>query len=165
MKLATLLKLLALSAAGLFLTLPAWAHTELARASPAPGAIAPPTLTEIRLTFSEPLSPESAIELLTDNFQTVPGLRLQIEGDTISAKLAEPLVVGRYTVQWKAAGNDGHVVEGSYPFSVSADAPGSPLLWPALGLGLLLATGLGAVGYRIFRRRRKEASATRFVSE
>lgn len=156
MKFITLLKLfvlLALSAMGLLWALPALAHTELVSASPAPGAIVPPTLAEIRLTFNGPLSPGSTFELLTENFQTVPGLTPQITGSTVSAQLAARLAVGQYTVQWKAFGDDGHTVEGSYPFSVSADAQAATPPWPIMGLAGLVIVGLGLMGYWLYRRR------------
>ena len=160
MKFAFSLKLsalFALSAMCLLSVLPAWAHTELISASPAPGAVASPTLAEIRLTFNEPLSPGSAFELLAENFQSVPGLVPQIEGDTVSAKLAAPLTVGRYTVQWKAVGDDGHAVEGSYPFSVSAEAQSAAAPWTFGAVALFAIVGLSVIGYEFYRRKRRRA--------
>lgn len=71
------------------------------------------------------------------------------------AKLTPPLAVGRYTVQWKALGADGHAVEGSYPFRVSAAVAGASVPWPTLGAGVLIVIGLGAVGQHVLRQRRK----------
>ncbi len=155
MRIAILLKLSVVLAASLVLAFPVFAHTELVSASPAPGALALPTLAEIRLTFNEPLSPGSMFELLTDNFQSVPGLTLQINGNTLSAQLSVPLAIGNYTVQWKAVGKDGHAVEGSYPFRVSVEAQSIATLWPVIAIILLVVVGLSALGYGVYRRRRE----------
>jgi methionine-rich copper-binding protein CopC len=145
------------SVVSLLLTLPALAHTELVSAAPAPGAVAPPTLAEIRLTFNEPLSPGSTLELLAENFQKVPGLAPQIDGSTLSAKLTAPLAAGQYTVQWKAIGEDGHAVEGSYPFSVSAEAQNVTTAWTVSAIVLLVIVGLSAIGYGSYRRKGRRA--------
>jgi hypothetical protein len=145
------------SVVSLLLTLPALAHAELVSAAPAPGAVAPPTLAEIRLTFNEPLSPGSTFELLAENFQSVPGLAPQVDGETMSAKLTAPLAAGKYTVQWKAVGDDGHAVEGSYPFSVSAETQSMATLWTVGAIALLVVAGLSATGYGFYRRKRRRA--------
>lgn len=156
MKFTPLLRLCALFAflaMSFGLAFPVWAHAELVSASPAPGASVPPTLAEIRLTFNEPLSPGSTFELLTDNFQTVPGLAPDVEGSVVWDKLGAPLAVGRYTVQWKAVGDDGHTVEGSYPFSVSAETHSTLTPWPVIGLVVLVLVGVGTIGLGLYRRR------------
>lgn len=150
-----LLVLVLLAVLSLRLAAPALAHTELVSASPPAGAVASPGLSEIRLTFNEDLFPGSTFELLTDGFQSVPGLVPQVEGSTVWATLTSPLAAGPYTVQWTAIGADGHAVEGSYPFSVSAEVQGDSTPWLLIGLIGLAGVGVGAVGYGLYRRRRK----------
>lgn len=103
------------------------AHAELLDSLPAAGAevTAPPT--EVRLTFTANLSPESRIEVLDAGFRPVtagPAVVDAATPSTMRAPLA-PLAPGDYTVQYRAVDPmDGHGVDGSFAFRVLGAATG-----------------------------------------
>lgn len=138
--LATLFGLLAT------LTAVAHAHADLVSAAPAPGSTVRNPVGNIRLTFSEALTSESAIILFKDDFQPVRGINARVD-EAVPARLitAVPeLTAGLYTVQWTAVSVDGHTISGSYAFRVSAAAflPVPPRqLWLS-GLSLLFIGAL-----------------------
>lgn len=133
---------------------PVYAHAALVSAEPAPGATVA-AVTEIRLTFSEPLAPGSTFTLFTDGFRAVPGIAPQVAGNEIWAALTEPLPPGTYTVQWKAisstAEHTGHTVEGSYQFSVAESGAPANIGWVLLG-GVIAAA---VFGFGMIRRARQ----------
>ncbi len=111
--------LLALAALGLA-ALPALAHADLVSSEPAAGATVPAGLNELRLTFSEPVGPGSGVVLFAEEFQPVAGVTSTTDGEVLNAVWALALGEGTYTVQWTAVSLDGHPVQGSYQFGVSA---------------------------------------------
>ena len=154
----------------------AWAHARLVRSEPARDARLtwPPDV--IRLEFSEAVSAAtSRIELVAPDSQR---LRLGIRGDSagnrkiLQADVPPLPSPGRYRVEWRLIGPDGHAMSGDYSFSVdsivarrnttpvdtvrrremvpsaSFAAPGSPLqqstrfLWIAALLVVLGSTSL-----------------------
>ncbi|HRQ37184.1 MAG TPA: copper resistance protein CopC [Chloroflexota bacterium] len=107
------------------------AHAELLTAVPAPGSAITNPISEIRLTFSEPITADSAILLFTENFQPVADIMATVdEADphTLITTLP-PLTYGDYTVQWTAVSTDGHPTSGSYTFRLSRVALPTTLLW------------------------------------
>ena len=108
-------------------------------------------VTEVRVTFSERLAPESTLALSAGFFQTVPDVTTVVEDDVLRATLAMPLAEGTYTVQWKAVTEDGGVTEGSYQFRVGQAAPMPLWVW---GLAAVVGIAiLGAVLWRYVRPR------------
>ncbi len=103
----------------------AWAHARLTRAEPAAGAHTPAAPTRLRLWFSE--EPEVLFSRLSLSDSTGHTVKLgAIErGETrleIRAKIDEPVRAGRYTVNWRTAGSDGHPTSGAFVFIVDAPA-------------------------------------------
>ena len=134
---------------------PALAHAELVAAEPAPGETVPAGLAKLRLTFNEPISPASQVVVYADQFQTVAGVTSTVEGDVLQASLATPLDEGTYTVQWTALGSDGHPVQGTYQFGVSARIGAG--LGPRIIFVLSLLCGtlaLSVIALATWRRRR-----------
>lgn len=115
----------------LFVTLvtpvPAFAHAHLKKTSPAAGARLTAAPTQLVLTFSEaPALPVSALRLLgPDSVQVALGTLTHDAGAlTMTAPITGALKAGRYTVQWQAAGDDGHVQHGSFQFVIADGATG-----------------------------------------
>jgi copper transport protein len=139
------------------------AHADLTHAEPAPGAQLVESPAEIRLTFSEPLAPDSRIVLLAEGFQPIGGIATETDPaqpEVLFAPLPA-LEPGAYTVQWTAASADGHAISGSYSFSFgsTSEAEDGSLSriaanWPwlltliALLIGLLLALSARRRGNR-----------------
>lgn len=143
--------------------LPASAHAELERTSPAPDSVLKASPRLISLTFDEGVFPaRDAIHLYDDRLTAVhigstfhPGG----VGKVAAATVPPSLRVGTYTVVWRVTSDDGHVVAGQFAFSVGHvtevrgaapgtrhDAATSVLAAIARGLGYAgLVTGPGAL--------------------
>jgi hypothetical protein len=98
----------------------AFAHAAPTSRDPAPDAevSAPATVT---IRFSEPLERAfSKIALVGADGKPAATAASQVDAQdkkTMQLEL-QPLVPGRYTVQWTAVAEDGHRTKGSYAFSV-----------------------------------------------
>lgn len=116
---ATLIALLLLAGAA-----PARAHVRLAGADPAPDSIVADVPSSLRLRFSGRIEPGyTSVRLFApDGLQVVTGAVEFVPGSDREFTVALPPVTapGVYTVQWQTAGADGHVLEGSYAFTVVA---------------------------------------------
>lgn len=101
------------------------AHTRVERTSPAAGDTARTPVREVRVRFSAPVEP--GLTRLT----LVRGGEALAEGGAADPEsgrreyvlpLGAPLHAGDYTVRWRTVGADGHVLEGSFGFTVAAEA-------------------------------------------
>lgn len=128
---------------------PILAHAELVTAEPAPGARLYQSPSQVRLTFGEPVTPDSTIVLFGNNFQMINGIQM-LHDATMPEQLAATvpaLSPGQYTVQWQAVSVDGDVVSGSYAFNVTGsflDAVNRDKWMPSsiiIIFGLLLIVG------------------------
>ncbi len=147
---AARIRLAALTLAILALTAsPVLAHASLVHSVPAAGETVSPGLTQIALTFDEPVSGNSTVTLYADGFTPVPGVAVAADGDTLQATLAAPLTPGTYTVQWTALSADGHTSTGSYQFALAGTSPRLP--W---GGALAAAVGPGFLAALLVWRRR-----------
>ena len=139
--------------AGLALVLasPALAHSELVSAEPAPGASVAGPVSVLTLKFSGTLAAGSDVELFAGAFQSIPGVTTAASENVLRARLADPIGVGTYTVQWLAIGADGHPTAGSYQFAVT-DRPARPLWLWALLLAIPLVVAAATLAWRRKRR-------------
>ncbi len=118
---------LAVTAAGMILTGPAFAHAKLQRSIPAADArlqAAPKSLT---LSFNE--SVRLAVLTLTSGGKDIPVTVDRSAPAAAQVSVALPaLAVGQYVVQWSALSvDDGHVSKGTFTFAVvDAAAAASP---------------------------------------
>ena len=110
------------------------AHPRLVKAVPAADSRAAVAPKEIALTFNEALTLALSRITLTDGKQQVIALDTLRAGPgdpkTLMAKVTDPLVPGRYTVKWQAAGADGHPMRGELTFVIDPVAP-TPSATPA----------------------------------
>jgi copper transport protein len=115
--------LLAASAA---LPRPAAAHLKLTSAKPARGDTLHTALSQLELHFTEKLELQyTTIVIVTATGDTIRGTvqSLGADGKSVALVLAQPLTDGAYKVVWRAAGDDGHVVNGNYNFTVAGVPP------------------------------------------
>lgn len=134
-----------------------FAHAQLLETSPAEGARAEGAVTALLLRFSEPVE-LLALRLLDSSGQDhAAGLQPAVNGGEVTLALPAPLAERGYLVSWRVVSLDGHVIAGSFGFSVgdaAAGAPGAAVeaeswRWPAFALrafsrlALLLAAGSG----------------------
>jgi hypothetical protein len=97
-------------------------HNKLDKSAPAAAEqlAAPPK--QIRLWFHE--RPEPALTSIavvgTDSTKVATG-KVQPTDDPLSvtAPVTGTMKAGRYIVRWKTSGKDGHVIKGSYTFTVT----------------------------------------------
>ena len=105
------------------------AHPRLMKAVPAADSRAAVAPKEIALTFNEDLTLALSRITLTDGKQQVIPLDTLRAGPndpkTLIVKVTNPLVPGRYTVKWQAAGADGHPMRGELTFAIEPAAPGA----------------------------------------
>jgi copper resistance protein C len=127
------------------------AHAMLFLADPLPGAHLSSPPEEIRLTFTEPVSITSTIELYGTNFQAVPNVQSSVVPDNPDQLIASvpPLEPGTYTVQWILYSLDGHELRGSHQFSVEEN---HQLEWPISLISIVL---LGLLGVALYRWRQE----------
>lgn len=99
---------------------PAWAHSELLTAEPAPGAQLANSPKQIHLAFTAPLIGHSTLTVYGGQFQSIPNITPVITaGNPQHMVAAVPsLSPGVYTVQWRAISTDRDIVTGSYQFVV-----------------------------------------------
>ena len=114
-----------------FFALPAQAHTELVSANPAADSTLTDFPAEVSLTFNEKLlivgnENPNKVEVFDETGKLLSGASV-VTGEVLSA----PAGIngnGVYMVKYHVAAQDGHVVEGSYSFTVESDiAISSPM--------------------------------------
>jgi copper transport protein len=116
----------------------AWAHALFERSTPAPDAVLTSTPSRIHIWFSEDLSSASKI-VVWDRYRhdeeignavVVPGQSRQLE------VAVRPLPAGSYLVLWTSvSADDGHILHGSYTFSVKHRGPLPSLAGVSVGSG------------------------------
>lgn len=132
---------------------PALAHDSLSSTSPAPDAVITHAPETVSLTLSEPPAESKNLNLstitVTDGTgNTVSDGTVTVYGPTLSTKLSAGNP-GTYKVLWRAVSSDGHPIEGSYTFTVQAQAgqtatssqPASPAASPAASAAAPRAEG------------------------
>ncbi len=110
---------IALLAVSVALPRPAAAHLKLESARPARGDTVHTALTQLELRFSEKVELRyTTIVIVNAAGDTIRGTAqtLGTTGREIAFVLGAPLVDGNYKVTWRTAGDDGHVVTGTYNF-------------------------------------------------
>jgi methionine-rich copper-binding protein CopC len=99
-------------------------HLKLVKSSPAADSVLATAPTAIRLWLSEPAElPATKIALTTAAGATVKlnaVTRAASKDAPLEATIATPLANGVYKVTWKAMSKDGHVVNGTFTFTVGA---------------------------------------------
>lgn len=96
-------------------------HNRLVKAEPGVDSTVAKSPAEIRLWFREP--PELAVSSIkvTDiagkPFAT-GDVKATDDKLSVTALVTAPLPAGKYTVTWKTAGADGHVIRGTFGFTV-----------------------------------------------
>lgn len=118
------LKPIALAAVvALMATLSAWAHAKMTQSVPKDGATVLAGLSSIELKFSKPMRVTlvRVHDAKADADVPLNGKLPKTFVDAASVSV-EPLSAGSYDVSWTAVSQDGHVMKGTFAFSV-ADAP------------------------------------------
>jgi copper transport protein len=117
----------------MLIPVPVWAHALLVQSAPAKGSVATTSPREIRLQFSEPVQVfPGAVQLYDqDGKRWDRGEARTASGEpTVLLAEVKPLPDGLYTVVYRVTSQDGHLVQGSYGFTVGKGAPGASFYEP-----------------------------------
>lgn len=96
-------------------------HNRLIKAEPAVDGVVTASPALIRLWFKEPAEVSASSIKLSDSAGSARRLgpvTATDEAGSIVSTVPDTLAAGRYTVAWKTASKDGHVIRGSYTFTV-----------------------------------------------
>ena len=110
---------LSAAAVVLLLATAAWAHIEASKTSPEDGATLSGPVRTLRVWFNqEPDVPLSKLELTGPTGPlNVEGLHTMGERD-LMARVSGRMPDGSYTARWQTAGDDGHVLNGEWTFTI-----------------------------------------------
>lgn len=129
------------------------AHTVLTASDPASDATLTVGPTRVTATFNEALQQTfAAMTVVGPDGNLWSSADPEVRGDVVSVAVRPLGPAGRYTVNYRVTSADGHVVVGSWSFTVTAPGTGTPgpeaaatppgdriPLWPfAVGAGLLI---------------------------
>ncbi len=136
---------------------PAAAHTALTATEPAADSTVQTGPARVTATFNEELQPEfAALTVVGPDGNLWSSGEPEVRGRTASVAVRPLGPSGRYTVNYRVTSADGHVVTGSWSFTVTVPSTGTPgpaaakpaspgriTLWPfAVG-----AAALGAIAF------------------
>jgi len=108
------------------------AHTDVVSTSPADGSDVNASQETISLTFAEPTLEDGAAIVVMDSTGAILDSPAPVlDGATISIPWPADLMPGKVTVQWRATGQDGHVLSGEFVFNYTAAAEGGIAASPA----------------------------------
>jgi copper resistance protein C len=99
------------------------AHAALESTNPAKGAVVSKATSQVSMIFGEAIlvlkgkNPNSVSVSDSKGKIVSTGLAI-VSGMQISEALKTPLSAGKYTVKYRVVSSDGHVVTGSYNFTV-----------------------------------------------
>ncbi|SOC43317.1 copper resistance CopC family protein [Ureibacillus acetophenoni] len=96
----------------------AFAHTGLESSNPQNGEVLNEELTTITLTFEGNIEQGSTFTLQDANGETIAVDNIAINENILAGVLSTPLGNGDYTVDWSIIGEDGHLIEDSFTFSI-----------------------------------------------
>jgi copper resistance protein C len=103
------------------------AHTEIKSSFPQDGQMIDSDLEEINLQFGGEIEELSTMELLNGGV-VIPIDQVIVQETQMMGTLSQPLANGSYTVKWRIAGEDGHVIEGIILFTVQKEQIGEESL-------------------------------------
>ena len=143
----------------------AGAHTVLTATDPAADSTVATGPSRVTATFNEELQPTfAAMTIVGPDSSTWSNGDPEVRGSTVGVAVRPLGPAGRYTVNYRVTSADGHVVTGSWSFTVTATGAGQPgpavagaasegriALWP-LAVGALVVVG-AAVLWSLRRRR------------
>ncbi|CAH0344266.1 copper resistance CopC family protein [Bacillus sp. CECT 9360] len=104
----------------------ALAHTGLKDSSPKNEEVVTEELKTITLTFETKIELSSIFELENSNGEPIPIEEISLNENQMVGTLSSPLDNGRYQVNWKIIGADGHPIEGEFSFQVDAPTAETP---------------------------------------
>ena len=105
----------------LFTAAPASAHAHLVTSSPSAGAVLATRPSEVVLTFDQPIQAfpgANGIVVTGPESSHWACGRARINGNTLTASMSELGAPGRYRIDYRVLGADGHPITGSVPINI-----------------------------------------------
>ena len=98
------------------------AHLAVARTMPANGSTVTDAPARVRIWFTQQPSPRVSLLEMKGPAGDVPLGEIAIDRQerSVAAAVNGTLAPGRYVVTWRTAGDDGHVMRGTFAFSLEA---------------------------------------------
>jgi methionine-rich copper-binding protein CopC len=116
-------RLVAVTAAVLLASTVVFAHLAVRKSLPEKGATVTASPTSVQVWFTqEPEMEKSGLTLTGPNGVVALGPVTAGPERSLVATVTGTLASGAYTLAWKTAGDDGHVLTGTIPFSVAPTA-------------------------------------------
>jgi methionine-rich copper-binding protein CopC len=109
----------------LFTAAPASAHAHLVKSFPRAGAVLAASPSEVVLTFDQPIQAfPGANGIVVTGPQSSHWAcgRARIDGNTLTASMSEVGLPGRYQIDYRVLGADGHPITGSVPIRIRRTA-------------------------------------------
>jgi len=132
--LSALFGALFVAAAVLFGAAPASAHDVAESSSPAQGATVATPPEKVSITFNkDPLALGSQIQVNDAAGTNWAEGAVEIVDNVASQKLRAGAPSGEFTVVWRVVSSDSHPIEGTFKFTATAGAAGSPAASPTAG--------------------------------
>lgn len=94
------------------------AHTTVSVSTPSAGQVITEKLREMTVEFAEEIENQGDLTLVNEQ-EEIEIDAISIGEKKISGTLPSPLENGSYTLTWKVASKDGHLLTGQIPFTVS----------------------------------------------
>ncbi|OMP65631.1 copper resistance CopC family protein [Domibacillus epiphyticus] len=110
------------------------AHTGLDSSSPSNGQTVTKDIQDITLEFETVIEEGSSLSLQAEGENEIPLEDIRLDGNTLSGVTPEPLENGNYTVNWEIIGEDGHLIDGEYKFTVSIVKTDEESIDPEIGV-------------------------------
>ena len=108
----------------LALAQPVTAHSPLEQSRPADGAVLAQVPDKLQLVFRHPIHLASVVLLPTAGGDPIPIASGHMDKAIERYELPLPRLASKtYTVEWRALASDGHVMSGSFSFTVRPEAP------------------------------------------
>lgn len=139
----------------------AWAHAALQSAHPAAGQVIAAAPERIDLQFNEPVQLLSLRLIDAAGLDRSPQSTPEVRDGQVLWPLPERLPDGRYLVSWRVSSLDGHIIGGTFTFTIgAANASAMPAVkaaddshWPVLALHaaarLLLLFAIGTALFQL----------------
>ncbi len=108
-------------------TLPAFAHAKMVASMPKDGETVAAGLSQIEFTFSKPMRLTlMRVHRGKDSDDVALSNALPGSFTAAAAVAVPPLAAGAYEVSWTAVAEDGHVMQGSFAFTVAEAGGAAP---------------------------------------
>ena len=140
----------------------AWAHAVRVAADPAPDATISTGPARVSATFNEQLQPSfAAMTVVGPDGNLWSDGSPEVQGATVSVAVRALGPAGAYTVNYRVTSADGHVVSGSWSFTLTVAGEGTPgpsaaagsadtglSVWPFLAGAVVVVAGAAAWALR-----------------